>query len=99
MADPKKLQVLGNIKGEPGKDGVTFIPAIDNDYDLSWTNDHGLDNPAPINIKGPRGDKGEPGEKGDSITVFTKVTNNVLVVDGLPSVDNIDNIGTLVVEF
>lgn len=35
-----------------GKDGVTFTPSIDDDCNLSWTNDGGLPNPPTINIKG-----------------------------------------------
>ena len=33
--------------------------------DLSWTNDGGLDNPATVNLKGPKGDRGERGEQGE----------------------------------
>lgn len=51
-------------QGEPGADGVTFIPSIDGNGVLSWTNNGGLDNPSPIVIKGEKGDKGETGPKG-----------------------------------
>lgn len=60
MAVPKKLQVLGTIKGEPGRDGATFKPAIDEEGNLSWTNDQDLENPLTVNLKGP---KGEPGDQ------------------------------------
>ena len=33
-------------------DGATFTPAVDDDGNLSWTNDKGKDNPATKNIKG-----------------------------------------------
>ena len=68
----------GTLKGENGtngKDGVdgengaTFIPSVSAAGDLSWTNDKGLSNPTPVNIKGDKGDKGEQGlqgEKGDT---------------------------------
>lgn len=36
--------------GVDGKDGVTFIPSIDSEGVLSWTNDGGLDNPNPFKI-------------------------------------------------
>ena len=56
---------VGNsYKGEPGKDGITFIPHISSDYELSWENDGGLENPPSINLRGPKGDKGEQGEIG-----------------------------------
>lgn len=50
--------------GTPGANGVTFTPHLSADGVLSWTNDGGLANPDPVNIKGApgaRGDKGDPG--------------------------------------
>ena len=44
--------------GEPGADGVTFKPWITSDGLLKWTNDGGLVNPLPTNIKGPKGEDG-----------------------------------------
>lgn len=41
-----------------GKDGVTFIPSVSSEGVLSWTNDGELENPTPVNIKGPKGDTG-----------------------------------------
>lgn len=41
-----------------GKDGVTFIPFVDKYGTLSWTNDGGLPNPPPVNIRGPKGESG-----------------------------------------
>ena len=65
-----KTTLLGyGNKGLPGKDGIngengaTFTPSVDNEGNLSWTNNGNLDNPETKNIKGP---KGEPGPKGDS---------------------------------
>ena len=54
--------------GTPGANGVTFTPHLSADGVLSWTNDGGLANPDPVNIKGApgaKGDKGDPGAKGD----------------------------------
>lgn len=45
-------------------DGVTFTPEVSEDGWLSWTNDGGLDNPDPVNIKGEKGDKGDTGAQG-----------------------------------
>lgn len=41
-----------------GKDGTTFTPSVSAAGDLSWTNDGGKANPAPVNIKGPQGAPG-----------------------------------------
>lgn len=43
-----------------------FIPSVDADGVMTWTNKAGLVNPAPVNVKGERGDKGEQGPKGDT---------------------------------
>lgn len=45
--------------GAAGKDGTTFTPSVSADGTLSWTNNGGLDNPDPVNIKGPQGDPGD----------------------------------------
>ena len=51
--------------GADGEDGATFIPSVSADCVISWTNDKGLANPPPVNIKGERGEQGIQGEKGD----------------------------------
>lgn len=38
--------------------GVTFTPNLTDAGEISWTNDGGLTNPAPVSIKGPKGDMG-----------------------------------------
>ena len=48
--------------GTDGQNGASFIPTIDDEFNLSWTNDHGLENPPTVNIKGPQGDPGDPYE-------------------------------------
>ncbi len=47
------------------KDGTTFTPSVSDEGVLSWTNEDGKDNPAAVNIKGPKGDTGATGAKGD----------------------------------
>ena len=47
--------------GSPGEDGATFTPAVSEDGVLSWSNDGGLPNPEPVNIKGPPGEGGAGG--------------------------------------
>lgn len=46
--------------GIDGTDGVTFTPSVSEGGTLSWTNDGGLPNPDPVNIKGPPGSGSEP---------------------------------------
>lgn len=41
-----------------------FVPSVDADGTLTWTNKAGLANPATVNIKGAKGDKGEQGIQG-----------------------------------
>lgn len=43
-------------QGPTGANGVTFTPSVSAAGVLSWTNNGGLTNPSPINIKGPKGD-------------------------------------------
>ncbi|CDF04437.1 collagen-like protein [Megasphaera elsdenii] len=44
--------------------GTVYTPHITDDGILSWTNDGNRDNPAPTNIKGPKGDTGPQGPVG-----------------------------------
>ena len=50
--------------GGAGEPGTTFTPSVSEAGVISWTNDGGLENPTPVNIKGPRGDQGPQGETG-----------------------------------
>ena len=52
------------IRGEDGEDGAIFYPEISEDGTLSWTNDKELENPEPVNIKGPPGEQGIQGSQG-----------------------------------
>lgn len=40
----------GGGSGGSGENGATFIPAISDSGVISWTNDKGLDNPAPVDL-------------------------------------------------
>lgn len=55
--------VPGGSGGGTG-DGATFIPSVSEEGIISWTNDGGLPNPAPVDIKGPQGDAGPTGDTG-----------------------------------
>lgn len=59
------IMAAGGGGGGAGKDGATFIPAVSEAGVISWTNNGGLENPAPVNIMGPKGDTGEPGPQGE----------------------------------
>ena len=55
----------GNSGGSGGgENGATFYPSVAENGDLSWSNDKGLENPAPVNIKGPKGADGYTPVKG-----------------------------------
>ena len=41
-----------------------YIPSVNQDGVMTWTNKAGLANPAPVNVKGERGEKGEQGPQG-----------------------------------
>ena len=70
VSTPKYLS--GNVGaktiniGSTGDGGATFIPSVSADGVISWTNDKGLPNPEPVNIKGVKGDKGDKGEAGEN---------------------------------
>ena len=49
---------------QDGQSGATFYPEVSADGIISWTNNRGLPNPNPVNIKGEKGDKGDKGERG-----------------------------------
>lgn len=61
--------------GAQGPAGTTFTPAVSADGVLSWTNDGELENPDPVNIKGPQGPQGQTGPAGpNEVTTSTATT-------------------------
>ena len=52
----QEIPVSPDVKFLRGEDGATFTPHVDEDGNLSWTNDGGFENPETVNIKGPQGD-------------------------------------------
>lgn len=45
-----------NIKIVKGDTGAVYTPHLDEECNLSWTNNGNLDNPPTVNIKGDNGD-------------------------------------------
>ena len=83
--------------GEKGADGVTFTPSIDANGVLSFTNNGGLENPEPIDIKGDNGVTFTPSIDADGYLSFTNNGNlenpepiKVLGKDGEDGKDGID---------
>lgn len=54
--DAGTILVPQGDRGETGSKGATFTPSVSEAGVLSWTNNGGLTNPTPVNIKGPKGD-------------------------------------------
>lgn len=50
--------------GGSGEPGATFYPSVSSEGVISWTNDGGLPNPSPVNIRGPQGATGATGATG-----------------------------------
>lgn len=76
--------------GGGGGAGTTFYPHVSEDGILSWENDLGLPNPAPVNLKGAVGNDGftpsvsvEAVEDGFQLTIVNRnQTNRVLLPRG-----------------
>ena len=51
-------------QGPKGDTGPYFLPSVNAEGVLSWTNNGGLENPEPANIRGPQGATGPQGEQG-----------------------------------
>ena len=67
-----------------GETGPYFTPTVDDEGNLSWTNNGGLSNPNTVNIKGPQGPAGEGGTVDSELSetsenaVQNKVITNAL---------------------
>ena len=83
---------IGIPVGGGSENGATFTPSVSAEGVISWTNDKGLENPDPVNIKGPQGATGPQGPKGDTGDDGTDatITGATATVDaniGTPSVN------------
>lgn len=95
-----RLNGYNGAKGDKGDTGTTFTPAVDDDGNLSWSNNGNLNNPATVNIKGPEGQNGidgvsptittAPNASGDGTTVTIadiNGTNTFEILNGLNGED------------
>lgn len=74
-------KIIGITVGTPIKPSetsgsATFIPSVSSDGVLSWTNDKGLENPTPVNIKGADGKNGQDGKDGQDGNNGTSATHS-----------------------
>lgn len=84
ITDINETKTIELTNGADGEHGAVFIPTLDEDYNLSWSNNQGLENPPTVNIKGLKGDPYELTE--DDIDRIAEVvstnspgSNNVVV--------------------
>lgn len=70
--------------GDGGENGATFTPSVSPAGVISWTNDKGLENPDPVNIKGPAGPTGPQGPA-YTLTAADKAEIVDDVLDALPT--------------
>lgn len=59
------IEELTGPKGDKGETGTLFTPHVDEDGNLSWSNNAELENPETVNIKGMQGEQGIPGTQGE----------------------------------
>ena len=67
---------VNNITLNGGADGATFVPSVDNDGYLSWTNNKGYPNPATVKVRGTIV-VANPTESGTATLTKLKVDNTV----------------------
>lgn len=88
------LRAVNNLPSvSDGKDGTTFIPNVDSNGNLSWTNDGGLENPETVNIKGPAGQPGKDGDPGPAGADGKTPVKGVDYFDGEDGKDGSDGVG------
>ena len=81
--------------GANGEDGATFIPKVSEEGVISWTNNKGLDNPEPVNIKGKDGSVGPQGPQGHTPIKGTDYFTEAEKQEMISAVLNSINIKTL----
>lgn len=79
---------VGKLQGAKGDTGTVYVPSVNSEGVLSWTNDGGLANPSSISIRGPRGADGTPGSKGEDGAPGTAATVRIGTVTTVDSSEN-----------
>lgn len=111
--EQQTIEVLHGAKGDPGQAAITFTPSVSPNGQLSWSNDGGSENPAPVNVRGPKGTQGaifEPVEITDGVVevdpfakyriILSQDSNLELVHDfGTFSPEAIESIGSYTYAF
>ena len=64
--DAESIDFLFRLPAAEGPEGPYFLPSVSAEGVLSWTNNGGLENPSPANIRGPQGEQGEQGPQGET---------------------------------
>ncbi len=67
---------VNNITLNGGADGATFVPSVDNDGYLSWSNNKGYPNPATVKVRGTTV-VANPTESGTATLTKLKIANTV----------------------
>ena len=84
-------------QGIQGETGPYFVPSVDTEGNLSWSNTGNLQNPQTINIKGPQGIQGMQGEQGEigpqgakgvNATINGVETLNIVAQNGITGTQN-----------
>lgn len=89
----RSLESGGGAGGGTGEDGATFIPTVSNEGVISWTNNKGLVNPNPVNIKGANGKDGLNGVDGRGITRIEINADGELII--YYTDNTVDNLGVI----
>ena len=90
--------IINNLKNDEdfradmkGEDGTTFTPSIDEEGNLSWSNEDGKENPATVNIRGPKG--------ADGTMTFEELTEEQKAeLKGADGADGVDGVGITNIE-
>ena len=70
-----------------------YVPSVSQNGYLSWRNDFGLDNPATVNIRGPRGEQGEQGIQGVQGEQGPKGQDGTVAFDELTEAQRLSLVG------
>lgn len=83
-----------------------FTPSVSTTGIISWTNDLDLENPTPVNIKGPKGSKGDPltyndlteANKADLTQGFITCSDNITRIEVVTEYPTVEEEGVLYIK-